>query len=113
MKYKDTLEIFNPSGISDGAGGTEEETGDVIFKLRCRIIPAPGSRFFQFGQVSDGKPMEIVTRYRADLDQFSLEFKEVDRNYLYKFRDREITVQDIFIDNEERKFITILAFEKA
>jgi len=102
-----------PTGSDDGAGGTEEVTGDVVFKLRCRITPGPGSRFFQFGQVYDGKPMEITTRYRQDLEEFSLTFKEVKRDYLYKFRGREITVQDIFIDNEERKFITMLAFEKA
>lgn len=112
MKYKNTVQVYKNVEVSDNAGGTET-TATLILTLRVRVIPITGARAVEFGEVIDGKPYELIGRYRGDLEDFSLDDPSVIKEYWFVFRNREFTLHSLQIDREERKFFTIQGWEKA
>lgn len=112
MRFKHKVSLYKLVQVDDGAGGSEESR-QLLIDTWGSFEPVTGSRIFQYGQIIDGKPYEIKMRYREDLKVFSDDNSEITRNLLLIFRNREFQIHSINIDFEERRFISIVAWEKA
>ena len=101
-KMRKRVTVKRVTETSDGIGGATEvysTTGTIWAEVK----ELKGHRALEYAQIIEGKPYEVMTRYRTDIT--------IDSKCTLTYKSRTLYVHTCTTD-EMNKFINIIAYSK-